>query len=172
MRVSRANSSHYRQSDIEIDINIDCQWPYCKVDNRSGRWPSVCNFRGNNIDICFIKLFNTKRNKEYVFGHVLVISAMMNGKSPHISSSSSGRQCPQIRRQYGIKSKAAINLTFDSHCKTIAALFFIMYCRLFLRTLPDDKDEGILWTVDMHDMCVRQTIRLDFRYVFQTKALT
>ena len=38
----------------------------------------------------------------------------------------------QIRQLYGIKmkSKAAISLTFDSHCKLIAALLFILYSRL------------------------------------------
>ena len=32
---------------------------------------------------------------------------------------------PQIRLLYGIKSKAAISLTLDLHCKAIAALFSI-----------------------------------------------
>ena len=36
---------------------------------------------------------------------------------------------PHIRLTYGIKSKAAINLPFNLHCKSIAALFFIIpYC--------------------------------------------
>ena len=30
---------------------------------------------------------------------------------------------------YGIESKAAISLPFNLHCKSIAALFFIPYCR-------------------------------------------
>ena len=34
-----------------------------------------------------------------------------------------------IRLIYEIKSKAAISLMFDSHCKAIAALFCILYCR-------------------------------------------
>ena len=32
---------------------------------------------------------------------------------------------PQIRLLYGIKSEAAFSLTFDLHCKAIAALFHI-----------------------------------------------
>ena len=39
------------------------------------------------------------------------------------------RLSPQIRLLYGIKSKAAISLTFDLHCKSIAAVFFIPVCR-------------------------------------------
>ena len=35
----------------------------------------------------------------------------------------------QIRLLYGIKSKAAISLPFHLHCKAIAALFCISYCR-------------------------------------------
>ena len=35
---------------------------------------------------------------------------------------------PQIRLLYGIKSKAAINLTFNLHCKAIAAFSFIPIC--------------------------------------------
>ena len=34
---------------------------------------------------------------------------------------------PQLRLLYGIKSKAAISLTFDLHCEAIAALFFMTY---------------------------------------------
>ena len=37
---------------------------------------------------------------------------------------------PQIGLLHGIKSKAAISLTFDLHCKEIAALLFIPYCSL------------------------------------------
>ena len=35
----------------------------------------------------------------------------------------------QIGQLYAIKTKAAISLTFDLHCKAIAALIFIPYCR-------------------------------------------
>ena len=35
-----------------------------------------------------------------------------------------------LEQDYGIKNKAAIILTFDLHCKAIAAFFFILYCRL------------------------------------------
>ena len=44
---------------------------------------------------------------------------------------------PQIKLLYGITSKAAISLTFNLHCKVIAALFSIPYSHptLYLRTL-------------------------------------
>ena len=45
---------------------------------------------------------------------------------------------PQIRRLYSRNSKAAISLTFDLHCKAIAALIVLDYSALssYLRTLP------------------------------------
>ena len=36
----------------------------------------------------------------------------------------------QTKQQYTIRSKGAISLIFDLHCKAIAALFFIPYCSL------------------------------------------
>ena len=42
---------------------------------------------------------------------------------------------PQIRL-YGIKSKAAISFPFNIHCKAIAALFFIPYCRFISGYCP------------------------------------
>lgn len=38
-------------------------------------------------------------------------------------------QFPQIRQLYGIKSEAAISLTFAFHCNAIAASFYIPYFR-------------------------------------------
>lgn len=39
------------------------------------------------------------------------------------------RLFPQTRRHYRVKSRAAFSVTFDLHCKAIAAVFFIPYCR-------------------------------------------
>ena len=41
------------------------------------------------------------------------------------------RLFPHTRWLYAIKSKAAISLTFDLHCKEIAGLLFIPYCYPF-----------------------------------------
>ena len=49
----------------------------------------------------------------------------------HVEKMDSGLS-PQIINLYRINSKAAIRLTFDSHCQVIAALFFIPYHCLIL----------------------------------------
>ena len=51
----------------------------------------------------------------------------------HIFSTKRRGQYPQIRLLNGIKTKAAISLPVNCHCKAIAAVLFIPY---YLGTLP------------------------------------
>ena len=75
---------------------------------------------------------------------------------------------PQTRRQYGIKDTAAISLTFDLHCKAMAALLFIPYSHpiwghcpnLILQTNPSTCDYSLSYQMNLnyqvttrHNLC-------------------
>ena len=55
---------------------------------------------------------------------------------------------PQIGLLYGIKSKAAISVTLDLHCKTIAALYYIP-CQVVLFEDTAVKTNSIPVTSDL-----------------------
>ena len=64
---------------------------------------------------------------KYCFLYCLFISEVLGVKIYFFAWYSPSWLSPQIRLLYGIKRRVAIHLTFDSHCKAIAALFLILY---------------------------------------------
>ena len=52
----------------------------------------------------------------------------------------------------GIKSKAAMSLTFDSHCKAIAALFFIIIKGMYIVVVSFTQVQWLIFGQESSDI--------------------
>ena len=72
---------------------------------------------------------------------------------------------PQIRQLYRIKSKAAISLSIDLRCKTIAALFLYQYC--CLQNTKYQSKAAISLSIDLHCKAIAALYRYQYNCCLQ-----